>query len=119
MTFHWEIAMDWPGEFPGLYSPWGRKKSDTNERLSLHFYLHAEVTNSYKSSIEEADIEPKTKLCMDDGGMCGLRVKKKAHGWFNVMMSPTAACLCGGGREKGLKEPMAMKEGLYQPFSEA
>ena len=56
---------------------------------------------------------------MDDGGMCGLRVKKKAHGWFNVMMSPTAACLCGGGREKGLKEPMAMKEGLYQPFSEA
>ena len=24
----------WPGEFHGLYSPWGRKKSDTNERLS-------------------------------------------------------------------------------------
>ena len=56
---------------------------------------------------------------MDDGGVCGLGVKKKAHGWFNMRMSPTAACLCGGGREKGLKEPMAMKEGLYQPFSEA
>ena len=25
----------WPGEFHG-YSPWGRKESDTTERLSLH-----------------------------------------------------------------------------------
>ena len=27
----------WPGEFHGLYSPWGRKESDTSEWLSLHF----------------------------------------------------------------------------------
>ena len=25
----------WPGEFHGLYSPWGRKGPDTTERLSL------------------------------------------------------------------------------------
>ena len=25
----------WPGEFHGLYSPWGRKESDTTEQLSL------------------------------------------------------------------------------------
>ena len=25
----------WPGEFHGLYSPWGRTKSDSTERLSL------------------------------------------------------------------------------------
>ena len=25
----------WPGEFHGLYSPWGRKQSDTIEQLSL------------------------------------------------------------------------------------
>ena len=25
----------WPGEFQGLYSPWGCKESDTTERLSL------------------------------------------------------------------------------------
>ena len=25
----------WPGEFHGLYSPWGSKESDTTERLSL------------------------------------------------------------------------------------
>ena len=102
-----------------MCSPWGRKESDTTECLSLHFHLHAEVTNSYKSSVEETDIEPKTKLCMDDGRVCGLGVKKAAHGWFNMRMSPTAACLSGRGREKGLKEPMAMKEGSYQPFTEA
>ena len=26
----------WPGEFHGLYSPWGRKESDMTEHLSLH-----------------------------------------------------------------------------------
>ena len=26
----------WPGEFHELYSPWGRKKSDMTERLSLY-----------------------------------------------------------------------------------
>ena len=25
----------WPGEFHGLYSPWGRKEADTTEQLSL------------------------------------------------------------------------------------
>ena len=25
----------WPGEFHGLYSPWGLKESDMTERLSL------------------------------------------------------------------------------------
>ena len=31
----------WPGEFHGLYSPWGHKESDTTEQLLLHFqYLH-------------------------------------------------------------------------------
>ena len=29
----------WPGEFHGLYSLWGRKESDTTERLSLHFIV--------------------------------------------------------------------------------
>ena len=30
----------WPGEFHGLYSPWGCKESDTTERLSLHGSIH-------------------------------------------------------------------------------
>ena len=31
------IPVFWPGEFHGLYSPWGRKESDTIEQLSFHF----------------------------------------------------------------------------------
>ena len=27
--------VSWPGEFHGLYSPWGLKESDMTERLSL------------------------------------------------------------------------------------
>ena len=30
----------WPREFHGPYSPWGRKKSDMTEQLSLHFTSH-------------------------------------------------------------------------------
>ena len=36
----------WPGEFHGLYSPWGRKKLDTTERLSycsVHGVLKARI----------------------------------------------------------------------------
>ena len=33
----------WPGEFHGLYSPWGRKESDITERLSLHL-THPNLT---------------------------------------------------------------------------
>ena len=29
----------WPGEFHGLYSPWGHKQSDTTERLSLSVWV--------------------------------------------------------------------------------
>ena len=30
----------WPGEFHGLYSPWGHKELDTTEQLSLHFLIY-------------------------------------------------------------------------------
>ena len=29
----------WPGEFHGLYSPWGHKESDMTEQLSLSHYM--------------------------------------------------------------------------------
>ena len=35
----------WSGEFHGLYSPWGRKESDTPERLSVLNIFY--VTSSY------------------------------------------------------------------------
>ena len=35
-----------PGEFYGLYSPWGRKESDTTERLSLSSHEFSSVIQS-------------------------------------------------------------------------
>src|SRR5574337_391095 len=37
----------WPGEFHGLYSPWGRNKSDTTERLSLSFTFSFNLINTH------------------------------------------------------------------------
>ena len=38
----------WPGEFHGLYSPWGRKESDTTELLSLSVYIDTHTnTHTY------------------------------------------------------------------------
>ena len=39
----WQLApVFWPGEFHGLYKPWGHKESDTTEQLSTaqHKWLH-------------------------------------------------------------------------------
>ena len=35
----------WPGEFHGLYSPWGYKELDTTEQLSLHSQVALVVKN--------------------------------------------------------------------------
>ena len=38
----------WPGEFHGLYSPWGCKESDTTEQLSLsHFHFFTFLVISF------------------------------------------------------------------------
>ena len=31
----------WPGEFPGLYSPWDCEESDMTDRLSLSLCVNA------------------------------------------------------------------------------
>ena len=52
----------WPGEFHGLYSPWGRKESDTTERLHFYFSL---------SSTGEGNGNPLQCSCLEnprDGG---------------------------------------------------
>ena len=36
----------WPGEFYGLYSPWGHKESDTTEQLSLQGVFLEDATVS-------------------------------------------------------------------------
>ena len=50
-SLHWEDPLEkgrlptsvfWPGEFHGLYSPWGHKESDMTERLSRSLLLDLE-----------------------------------------------------------------------------
>ena len=42
----------WPGEFHGLYSPWGHKESDMTERLS-NIYTYLAVPGLWVSLIAQ------------------------------------------------------------------
>jgi len=45
----------WPGEFHGLYSPWGCKESDTTEGLSLsQGDVLMKLQPSFKTSIDNS-----------------------------------------------------------------
>ena len=46
----------WPGEFYGLYSPWGHKESDTTERLSLTKESSVPFYNMQKSLRQPSNI---------------------------------------------------------------
>ena len=46
----------WPGEFHGLYSPWGRKESDTIELLGR------KATTNLDSDLKSRDIILSTKV---------------------------------------------------------
>ena len=43
----------WPGEFHGLYSPWGRKESDMAERLSLSLITSFNLNYLLKVSVSK------------------------------------------------------------------
>ena len=43
----------WPGEFHGLYSPWGQKQLDTTERISLSKLLQ-EQNKSWRDIIQRS-----------------------------------------------------------------
>ena len=61
----------WPGEFHGLYSPWGPKESDMTERLSLHSVMSAGLRLDAPSSAFPAA----TWCCfpvMGGRSLCGL-----------------------------------------------
>ena len=53
----------WPGESHGLFSPWGRKESDTTEKLSLSLFHYIE-----REAKQEEDKELKTQeiQCRED-----------------------------------------------------
>ena len=72
----------WPGEFHGLYSPWGHKVSDTTEWLSLHF-TSVMVSVLYL----ELNLELPTKIIREIGQFFNYPNVMKVEGfvsWFCV-----------------------------------
>ena len=51
----------WPGEFHGLYSPWGHKASDTTEQLSLSYLMEYSIY-LFLTSVYFMRREQKTKI---------------------------------------------------------
>ena len=41
----------WPGEFHGLYSPWGEKELDMTKWLSLHFNCLEQFISKYTKNV--------------------------------------------------------------------
>ena len=57
----------WPGEFHGLYSPWGCKESDTSERLSLRWHVnnsHLLICNPCLFVKEKKNARPTLRLVL-------------------------------------------------------
>ena len=49
----------WPGEFHGLYSPWGHKQSDTTERPSLHYEMNLIDESRTNLSVQRTRVKSK------------------------------------------------------------
>ena len=48
----------WPGEFHGLYSPWGHKELDTTERLSLFTFPGGKVDKNLPANVRDTGLIP-------------------------------------------------------------
>ena len=50
------LLVFWPGEFHGLYSPWGHEESDTTEQLSLSFTVIQGFAGGKESTCNAEDL---------------------------------------------------------------
>ena len=85
--------VSWPGEFHGLYSPWGRKESDTTERLSYFGTKVLRVQEQWLITITEhtclyfrecRDGEKLTYGCLMGTVLCGVGayiLEKRKNDW--------------------------------------
>ena len=71
----------WPGEFHGLYSPWGHKESDTTEHLSLHFiqglvyilaHMFCPLRGPESKETPAAKITPGIKILVSNACACSV-----------------------------------------------
>ena len=59
----------WPGEFHGLYSPWGHKELDTTEWLSLSLFRKNEADwskHKWHSVVDVSGGESKVRCCKNN-----------------------------------------------------
>ena len=59
----------WPGEFHGLYNPWGCKELDTTEQLTVSLLSEVYCSSVYKTKL---DISPVPTV-----GKCTLKIRVK------------------------------------------
>ena len=74
----------WPGEFHGLYSPWGHKELDTTDQFSLSFKnnKNADDTTCMAESEELKSLMMKVK---EESGNVSLNSTfRKLRSWYPV-----------------------------------
>ena len=83
------IPVFWPGEFHGLYSPWGRKESDTTAQLSLSLFNAFEESGNEKTK-ERLSTEQVVLLweqfCFPRGYLAMSRDLCGCHSWEGGML---------------------------------
>ena len=75
--------MFWPGEFRGLYSPWGRKESETTERLSLH-YTHPAEDGILGAADFEQFLQERIKVNRKAGNLGGVVIVERSKSKITV-----------------------------------
>ena len=90
----WEDAL-WPGEFHGLYSPWGQKELGTTERLSLSLTVQEHHRGGAKAGSEDLSSSSKVCVCV----CVRVCVCVCRGGGVRVCV---CVCVCGGGGHKSL-----------------
>ena len=74
----------WPGEFRRLYSSWGRKESDTTERLSLHFH----------GVLRQPDLAPEKSVFLRKSGQeATVRTGHGTTDWFQIGEEVRQVCI--------------------------
>ena len=95
----WEDAL-WPGEFHGLYSPWGQKELGTTERLSLSLTVQEHHRGGAKAGSE--DLSSSSKVCVCVCVCMCVCVQGRGSACVCVCV---CVCVCAGEGDTNLSHP--------------
>ena len=85
------IPVFWPGEFQGLYSPWGSKELDMTEWLSLHFTIAKKKKKRWNNSKPKVHSNnPKSCPPLSQISLvCVWMVKTESSHWKAQVLAPS------------------------------